>query len=73
VWVCGAALNQAQDGDANNARNTREKRVQPQQALDPTTRAEENNGETTEGSAGVRDANIPRVLGMTRLRLRALA
>jgi hypothetical protein len=44
---------QAQDGNADNARNSTKERIQPQQTPNTTARAEENNGETTENNAGV--------------------
>jgi hypothetical protein len=48
-------VDQAQDGDADHARHLNEEQLQPQQALDPTTRTEKNNRETTEGNTGVRN------------------
>jgi hypothetical protein len=42
-----------QQRNTNNARHLNEEQLQPQQALDPTTRTEKNNRETTEGNTGV--------------------
>jgi hypothetical protein len=43
-----------QQRNTNNARHLDEEQLQPQQALNPTTRTETNHGETTENNAGVR-------------------
>jgi hypothetical protein len=43
-----------QQRNTNNARHLNEEQLQPQQALNPTTRTKNNDRKTTEGSAGVR-------------------
>jgi hypothetical protein len=43
----------------NHPRHLNEEQPQPQQALDPTTRTEENNRETTKNNTGVRNSEPP--------------
>jgi hypothetical protein len=43
-----------QQRNTNNARHLNEEQLQPQQTPNTTTRTEENNRETTEGSTNVK-------------------